>query len=70
MFGKYIKVHEEVWSAIVLDESNNFTDFCPDNLNVIFPSKVFISQHTKINTVIKFLFLMNYCSLQAYNRSA
>ena len=52
MFGKYITVYDELWSAEVLKWSNSFTDFCRNSVNVIFPSKVFINQHTKIFNII------------------
>ena len=32
--------------------TNSFTDFCRDSINVIFPSKIFINQHTKIFNII------------------
>ena len=52
MFGKYITIYNELWRAEVLKWSNSFTDFCRNSVNVIFPSKVFINQHTKIVNII------------------
>ena len=52
MFGKYITVYDELWSAEVLKWSDSFTDLCRNSVNVIFPSKVFINQHTKIFNII------------------
>ena len=47
IFFKYIIVYDEVSSAEVL-KSNSFTDFCRNNVNVIFQVRFFINQQTKI----------------------